>query len=473
MIIHESDVAVLTHSGATVFFSNSKTNAKPAAPTVTRVQNALEVAPWGEDNRFPQNIVNHMSACGVGQSTLKKIASALYGGGLIYGKVIDIDADGNEIFKPAMRGEYKEVDQFWKNNRITRFLAEYYLDYVYFANCYPELILNRKGDKIAGIVHQESCDCREKQYGKSGSLETVYISKIWGLPADQFSKFDPDKVIRGILNTPNPVNQAKADGKLIIERKAIDMYFPLDSLEKLRKDHSEERNFILPVKFPSPNKTYYQLPAWDGARLAGWIDIASKVPNMIKSMIDKAFSIKYHIEIPEGYFKRKFGEAAWTGKKPEERKAAREELLQAMDNFLSGSENAYKSFVSYFETDPIDKKEYDRIKITTIDSKSNVDKDLLTASTANSEIMIAMGVNPNIIGAGKPGGVYASNQGGSNVREGKLEHDSSLVLDRHLLLEPFQLIKEFNKWPDELEFRHKNTVLLTLDKGKQTQTEIA
>lgn len=468
---YQDNIAVLTHAGATVFFSENMGTAKPAAPIVRKVQDNLDVAPWGEDNRFPQNIVNHLQACGIAQATLKKIASALYGGGLIYGKVIDIDANGNEIFKPAMKGEFPEADAFWKNNRIPRFLAEYYLDYVYFANCYPELILNPDGKKITGIVHQESCDVREKQYGDSGTLETVYISKIWGLTSDQFSKFDPEKKIRGIIQ--DGTKPDKVDGKVVISRKAIDMYFPLDSINKLIKDDKSNRNFILPVKFPSANKTYYQLPAWDGARLAGWIDIASKVPNMIKSMIDKAFSIKYHIEIPEGYFKRKYGEAAWKGMKAEERKKAREDLLQAMDEFLSGSENAYKSFVSYFETDAVDHKEYDRIKITPIDTKSTVDKDLLTASTANSEIMLAMGVNPNIIGAGKPGGVYSSNQGGSNVREGKLEHDSSLVMDRHLLLEPFQLIKEFNQWPDELEFRHKNTVLLTLDSGKQTKTEIS
>lgn len=471
IISHSDNVAVLEHSGATVFFSAAKGTSAPASPLVRKIQTKLEVAPWGEDNRFPQNIVNHMEACGIAQATLKKIASALYGSGLIYGKVIEIDAGGNEVFQQAKKGEFPEVDAFWKNNRIPRFLAEYYLDYAYFANCYPELILNSKGDKIAGIVHQESCDVREKQYGKSGKLEEVYISKIWGLTSDQFAKFDPTKKVRGILQENN--EPTKVDGSVVIARKAIDMYFPMDSMETYLKKYPKERNFILPVKFPSPNKTYYQVASWDGARLAGWIDIASKVPNMIKSMIDKAFTIKYHIEIPEGYFSRKYGEAIWKGMTADQRKKAREDLLTDMDNFLSGSENAYKSFISYFETDPIDKKEYDRIKISAIDSKTNVDKDLLTASTANSEIMLAMGVNPNIIGAGKPGGVYSSNQGGSNVREGKLEHDASLVIDRHLLMEPFELIKAFNRWPDELEFRHKNTVLLTLDSGKQTKTEIS
>jgi hypothetical protein len=466
-------VAFLKHSRSSVFFaadSTKKSRGESAIPQLKRLTTDLDVAPWGEDNRFPQNIVSALEACGVAQSTLKWKASALWGGGIVYGKVVDIDANGNEVFQMAKPGEYPEVDKFWAENRIPRFFAEFALDFVYFANCFPELIMNKGRDKIMALVHQESCDCRFKQANDRGEIDTVYISKLWGATKDQFVKYKKD---RGMAGLPADQKPKAVDGKYVIERKAIDPYFPLESLQALREKNQNETTFILPVNFPSPNKTYYQLPSWDGARVGGWIEIASRVPTVVKALYEKAFSIKYHIEIPEQYFVRRYGATQWDKMSTEERAKARSEILEAMDKYLAGDENAHKTFVSYFDYDNINKAEYGRIKINVIDNKLTTDKDLLTAGTANSEIMIAMGVNPNTLGAGKPGGVYASNQGGSNIREGKLEHDSSLTLERQLALEPFLLIKAFNKWPEDLQFRFRDNVLLTLDKGKQTETKIA
>lgn len=469
MIHYHDNVAYLSSSRASVFISEENKPSTPVLPKIVQMEKKLDVAPWGEDNKFPQNIVTALEACGIAQSTLKRIASSLWGGGLIYGKVIDIDAGGNEVFQQAKPGDFVEVDKFWKENRIPRYFAESTLDWAYYANCFPELILNKAANKIVRIVHQESCDCRFKQMDESGAINTVYISKLWGATKEQFVRFDRTKSV-GNSSTLKPDT---VDSKYVHSLPAIDPYFPLDSLRELINKRKKLASFILPLNFPSPNKTYYQLASWDGARVSGWIDIASRVPNMLKIMYEKSFSIRYHIEIPERYFERRFGEDVWKNLDAAKKKATRLELLEAMDKYLAGDENAEKTFVSYFEIDHIDKKEFGRIKITPIETTSKTDKDLLTSGTANSEIMIAMGVNPNTIGAGKPGGVYASNQGGSNIREGKLEHDSSLALERQLLLEPFQLIKEFNEWPDELQFRFKDTVLLTLDKGKQTETKIS
>jgi len=62
-----------------------------------------------------------------------------------------------------------------------------------------------------------------------------------------------------------------------------------DKLRSARKA-SDFKSAILPVNFPSVNKTYYQIPSWDGARLGGWVEIACKVPSLIKTLYNKAFS---------------------------------------------------------------------------------------------------------------------------------------------------------------------------------------
>ena len=468
MIIEVSEnIAVLRQSGASVFIARKGAN---VAPLVKKITNVLDVAPWGEDNRFPQNIVESLAASGVAQSTLAWKARSIWGSGICYGTVEDVNEGGSESFKVAKRGEFPQVDKFFQENNIPRFYAEFNMDLVYFGNCFPELILTKNKQEIAGLIHQESADCRYSQMNDKGEIEWVYISKLWGMTKDQFVKFDPKKKLKG-LSTAD-LEPTEIDNKFLIKLPCADMYYPHDWAKDFFASNTRHKSFILPVNFPSPNKTYYQLVSWDGCRRGGWIEISAKIPEMLKMLYNNAFNIRYHIEIPETYFEKRYGQGEWAKMDAAKRRIVRNELMESMDAFLAGSENAYKTFTSYFDIDNVSKNEYGRIKITPVTAANNTDKDLLLSGTANSEIMFSMGVNPNILGAGKPGGVYASNQGGSNIREGKLEHDSNLHLERQMALEPLNFIKRFNNWPENLEFRFRDTVLTTLDTGKQTETQI-
>ncbi len=466
--LNDNNFAVISHSigDCSVVFGAGKTNSSKNI-VLERLNTVLDVAPWGEANRFPQDIVKAMEACGIGVATLNKKARSLWGVGLLYGKIIGWNG-AEEIFEPAKLGDYPEVDAFWENNNIPRYFAEFNLDYVWFANCFPELVISNDGTKINKIVHQESADCRFKQMNDKGCIDTVYISKAWGYTSEQFVKFDNTKSILGLKSQQNKLT--KIDNKYIQALPALDKYDPLQSLKQFVA--KGKRNIIYPVDFPSPNKTYYQLASWDGAREAGWIEIASKIPSLLKSLYKNSFNIKYHIEIPEDYFSKRYGQQSWAEMSAIKKQEAREEVLSAMDEFLSGTENAYKSLITYFDINPINQTEYGGVKIKQLKNENQTENELLTSGTANSEIMISMGVNPNTYGAGKPGGVYASNQGGSNIREGMVEQETSLALDRQIGLEPFELIKRFNNWPQELVFRYKDTILTTLDKGGSTQQTI-
>lgn len=464
--IGESSEALIQFKAEETAFSAAQ---KRTAPAVKKLETKLEVAPWGEDNRFPQNIVQAISLCHVAMSTIYWKSKALYGSGLVYGSVIDMDASGNEIFKVAKPGEFPEVDDFFEENNIPQYFAEFALDYYMYANTWEELIFNGKGDKIKGIVHQESPDVRWKQHPQ-GILNTAYLSKIWGKDSDQIVRFDPSKSINALIKD-NAVKPEEI-GKWVKELKALDMYFAYDGLMELKDKGFRGASVLYPINYPSPNKTYYQLAQWDAVRANGWTDISAQVPNMLKSVYKRGMAIKYHIEIPNSYFVKTYGAEAWKQKTSDEQTAARKELARKIDEFLAGSENAYKTLTTFFDYHPVSNEETDNWKIKKIDSKNDLSNELLTGGTANSEIMIAMGVNPNILGAGKPGGVYASNQGGSNIREGSTEHQQQLTLDRQIALGPFNLIKKYNKWPKNVHFRFKDTVMLTLDNGKPTETKL-
>ena len=426
-VVMSGPVAYLSKAKTSVFFSkavdtNSFTATGGTVAPVKNMQSSLLVAFWGEDNRFPQNIEAEMARFGLGKAGLDWKARALYGNGIVPGKITGQKEDGSDIFTPLDRKKYKVVYSFLESRSFFRFMLEYTQDWTWYGNCFPEMVLSKDGKTITGFVHQESCDCRFKQMNEKGEIDTVYLSKLWGAAKGQYATYDPKQRIAGLYE--NPKNITKVDGVFVQALDCIDMYNPVTSLQAIAEKQVEERepaalkSAILPVNYPSVNKTYYQVACWDGSRLSGWIQIASKHPAVIQALIDKAYKIRYHIEIPGTYFQEKYGLEIWEAYTEVQKEMARKKLLKDMDEFLSGTENAYKSFISFFEIDQQTKQEYGQVKITELKNETTVDKDLALGSAAGVEFLISAGIDPTLFGAGAGGSLYRSGGGsGSDKRE--------------------------------------------------------
>ena len=124
-----------------------------------------------------------------------------------------------------------------------------------------------------------------------------------------------------------------------------------------------------------------------------------------------------------------------------------------------------------FEVNPSGKVEEQWI-ITALDDKSKANDQLITSAAANSEICFALMINPNVFGAGMPGGTYAGNQGGSNIREAFLVNIALAWLDRQAILDPLELMLEYNGITD-VQLRFRNTILTTLDTGAGTSKSLS
>ena len=444
---------------------------------VRELQTALGVAFWGEDNRFPQNIERELRDVGIARSALNWKTKFLLGNGIMPGRIIDYKNDGTEIFKPIKPtdSKYKEVWKFMRN--ISRFYLEFAQDWTYYANCFPEMVFSKDAKSITNLVHQESNDCRYKQMNSQGVIDTVYLSKLWGAARDQFALFDPKKSIIGLIENPRVLTEV--DNNLVKSLKCIDMYNPLASAAKIASDLRNTKGLgafksaILPVNYPSVNKTYYQVIDWDGARMAGWYQIAAKTPGVFMVMLEKAWKVRYHIEIPETYFEDKYGAEAWLGMTDDQQQEKKKDLVNDMRNFLSGTENTHKTLISFFHVDSVTKKDYGQVKITALKDESNVDKDLLLKSAANYEILTSLGVHPTLFSASMGDAVRS---GGSDIREAFLVYTASLYPERQLLQEPLNLVRDYNReiggisdWSEDLVFRFRDTVLTTLDTGKGTK----
>ena len=112
-------------------------------------------------------------------------------------------------------------------------------------------------------------------------------------------------------------------------------------------------------------------------------------------------------------------------------------------------------------------------KIMPLSNKYNAGQEnLVTSAAANSEILFALMVNPNVLGAGMPGGTYAGNQGGSNIREAFLVNIANAWIDRQNILDPLALFIKLNGMSD-CELRFRNTILTTLDTGAGTTHKLS
>ena len=111
-------------------------------------------------------------------------------------------------------------------------------------------------------------------------------------------------------------------------------------------------------------------------------------------------------------------------------------------------------------------------KITALDNKSKDSDRLVTSAAANSEILFALMINPNVMGAGMPGGTYAGQSGGSNIREAFLVNIANAWIDRQNILDPLECYLRFNGVKD-VELRFRNTILTTLDTGAGTKKVVS
>ncbi len=231
------------------------------------------------------------------------------------------------------------------------------------------------------------------------------------------------------------------------------------------------KSFIYTIKDSWSNNEYYSSPIWYSAFLSGWVDIATSVPQFLKTAYKNQITWKWHVQIPYAFWDKKF--PATDYKTTAERKTAINDYMDTIEDNLCGTENANKPIFTMFEINPNNGKTEERWIIEPLNNKLDNQQNLVTSAAANSEILFSLMLNPNVLGAGMPGGTYAGNQGGSNIREAFLVNIANAWLDRQNLLDPLETFIRFNGADDNIEWRFRNTILTTLDTGSGTKKTLS
>jgi hypothetical protein len=398
-----------------------------------------KVMAWGKANKFPQFAAKLISETTVLDAGLKFLWFLTLGQGLFPCTVTGYDDDGNELLQAI---DDPKLTRFINSRMCRKYMEKVLRDYFKFGNGAVHFVPGLDLKSIVGLNPLNALMYRYTEADAYGNRQAL-ISGYWpAIPATDQYRVVP------VLNEYDPEGQADL----------------LNQLGQLQD------GFVYPIRESWSNEDAYGEPRWWPAFVAGWVDIAHLVPQYLKKAYKNQTTWKWHVQIPYSYWDKKFPVNDY--KSTQERKTAINQFMDTIEQNLLGPENAEKPLFTNYAINEANGRIEEEWKITALDNKYTGNENLVTSSAANSEILFSLMVNPNVFGAGMPGGTYSMNQGGSNIREAFLVNIANAWKDRQQILDPLELYIRLNGLP-ECQLRFRNTILTTLDKGAGTQKTLS
>jgi hypothetical protein len=450
-IIMTTSAAYLSGVKAAITFSNDyfyeDVDVKPRTFPGEKIKD-LKYIPWGDDNIYPQNVVDTTEKNPVALNLIDFKTDLNFGSGIKLGYY---NEEGELVeYTPLeieANAKLKAVDQWLTDNSINAELAEICMDEVWWDQADVELILTADKSAIAQLSSKEKVFSRWSEMNADGKIEYHLYSAKWDANITE-----ENTTITDVLDFKKPGLDLKikmglrpnADGETVNEAKG---------------------RYIYPIRHASPGRKYYPFPTWHSIIKSGWMDFANAIPIYKKALMTNSITVKYHVEISKDYFPAIFAEEGITKKADCIARQTKE--YQSIQDFLTNAENTGKPLISYFKVSPDGKFEIHDIKITKIDSKVGGEY-LEDSQEASAMTYNAFGVHPNLVGVIPS--KSSSNLSGSDKRELLRIAQTLLTRKRQKKLELLNLIKEINKWPTKMVLYISDIILTTLDQGKEVQT---
>ena len=394
-----------------------------------------KVVAWGQANQFPQWAAKLIRETTVLNTGLQYLLFLMMGQGVFGCRVVGVNDDGSEKLEPI---DDPRLTSFLESRLVRKFMERVLRDYLKFGNGAVQFVPTLDLRKMEMLNPINALWYRYTEPDAFGSMEAV-VSGYWPV-----TPHDDQYQVVPVLREVDPEGHA----------------------EILKMAGKMEHGFIYPVRDSWSNEEIYGEPRWWPAWVAGWVDIAHLVPAYLKKAYKNQTTWKWHVQIPYSFWDKKFPENSFST--AEERKAAINKYMDSIEANLLGPDNAEKPLFTNYAVNEMNGRVEEEWKIKPLENKYAGSENLVTSSAANSEILFALMVNPNVMGAGMPGGAYAMNQGGSNIREAFLVNIANAWKDRQSLLDPLELYIRMNGLPD-CQLRYRSTVLTTLDTGAGTK----
>lgn len=466
---------------------------------------------WGDDNRFPNNVITRAGQSPYVAPSLKHLIDNTFSEGVkayyvyyIYrnGKIereqIDYAAAGewlrgrireltfqqgasqstafvssktkidnteeiSRLQKDLKKWEttYKEWEEFQLNSNLDLWLYEQASDATYFWNWFPTLHLNigepdkEWSPKIKRLSFLEATCTRKGVMDRYGDINYCVYSRSFGNEDDATptASNDPEDYMRQTIISALP----QRNPGIRLQEKVVSQATNLIRNRTL--------DYVIPMCMPTPGRFYYSSPSWHTIFRSGIFQYMLAMFYRRAKMMENATMFKYIIHIDKFYIEYECAKQGATSEEAQTR--VFNELTNRIEQFLQDPKNTGKTLMTIEET--VNGQKVKWVEIETIESPlkgSDVKEDIEEIANV---MLFACGIHPQTVGA-IPGKAKVAS--GTEARELNLLNQLSLFAVKKFLMTPLYVTKTFNKWDEHLYFDIPVHVLTTLDKNKQGVEEM-
>lgn len=402
-----------------IFTTTSMPDRFATATQPVKVGEKIVVAPWGENNDLPQQIIAKSEASEVVSSNLQFNISSAYGVG-----VRPFIRDGDRLTEC----QDPDVVNFFEDNDVSGFFLEQVSDMMTFFNVFPQIILSEDGRKIVGLHHLEAAFSRwgSMVEGDTG-ITKHYYSSMWG---GEKKPTETDIDISPVLSRYNTL------GDLVDKAK-----------------DKRNRRFVLQVTMPTPGRLYYANAYWHSIFRSGWFDIACMIPKFKMALMKNNLTVRNIVYISESYWSKLLKQSNINESDAKAVENLKRDELDRIKTFLSNENGKGGTMVtskSSFASNTgkvIDDKS---IIIENVKSELSGGELVQDSEEASNIISYAMGVHPSLNGATP--GKNSGSLGGSDKETLFAMKQAMMQPFRDRLFKTLILIKRYNKWDERLVF---------------------
>jgi hypothetical protein len=324
--------------------------------------------------------------------------------------------NGKDDFVLQNDPETIQIEDFLEDIEYHENLLKKAIDYVFTGRYYILLKLNLSG-KVESYERIDTFFCRPIQMQKGESKIMKYALN----PNFGTRRFRPDESIPvPAYDSTNPTA------------------YPL---------------CIIDVKETYPGQIYHPFGEWWGTKES--TEVSNKIPKFHNSGLDNGYNIKYHISIPDDYFKKD----VYPDGMDEEK--LKQTVLDEIGDSLSGIENVDKVIYTFHKVFTEGRFGESGIKITPMENPMSDDAYTKLLDSMNKVQASGHRVLPALAGidtGGKLGGSGKELEAAANFQQGFLTH-----ADRFLLTKDFYIIKKIMGWDRDKHLKFEDIRLYTFD----------
>lgn len=375
----------------------------------------------------------------------------------------------------------RQVQRFMARTNIDKLNQMLFSDLVTFGICYPEIELSQDGNteksglwnpKIVGLNWRSVLSTRKERYAEDGYSHNVYLSNFWLNPQDRSTEDTSSNITS--LPAINPLHPYDSLVRSLRQwrqqaQRAEDNLaeHPNDEqAQLLAKQYVTARRptrHVMPVAYDTPGRLYYPVPAYWSI----YNDIYQYAMNIIR---DRAIRKQNEnmfgriIYVHADYLERLTNQidAQQTDK---QRQAIKENEVKKIKDFLSNKLNNGQTLAAVTFTGA-DGKPQDAFRIETVpySTRETAEADKTEIADISSIILFALECHPDLIGS-TPGG--ASSSGGTYQREMLQIKQAKMAPTQQLIINAYNLVRDYNRWDSHLCWHIMQRTLTTLDRSRR------